>query len=242
MKALILAGGRGTRLASLTEATPKPLLDVAGKPFVLWLLERLSRQGVESAVLSVGYLSERIISRIGDRVGSMRIEYCVEESPLGTGGAIKEAVGAFPGGQWLVLNGDSFCEFDLDRMRRDWDPSRFEMGMVLQSRRALSDSSRYGSVDLDSASRRVTGFREKASAPMAEFINAGIYFLASPRALTDVPEKSFSFENRVLPMMCAEGRIQGLPVDGYFIDIGIPEDYARAGTEIPRIFGHDVNG
>lgn len=229
-QAIVLAGGRGTRLGLLTQHTPKPLLPVAGKPFLAYLLWLLAQQGVSELVLSVGYLSESIIHALGD--GSqfgVRIRYAVEETPLGTGGAVRFAASflPFPDNAFFVLNGDTLLDCNLQKLARLTLESDAAAGMAL---RQVEDVGRYGAVITENA--RVTVFSEK-SANGAGMVNGGVYALL-PQALDALPEGASSIEQDLFPQLTTQGKLAGLRTSGFFLDIGLPETYQEAQTALPE--------
>ena len=224
MEAVILAGGLGTRLRSVVSEVPKCMAPVDGKPFLQYMLEALSRHDISHVVLSVGYLKEAVIDFVSSREWPFDISYAVENEPLGTGGGIRLALRKCRGNKAYVLNGDTFFNVDLDRL-----PFVAPVTLALKPMR---DFDRYGTVDWDGD--LVTGFREKE--PCAEgLINGGVY--AVDRSLLDLTlyPKKFSFEKDVLEPMASLNLVAGRVQDGWFIDIGIPEDYARAQRELPEI-------
>ena len=226
-EAIILAGGLGTRLRSAVRDVPKCMAPVAGRPFLWYLLDALRDTQVKRVVLSVGYLREAVMEGIDPSEWPFEIDWAVEETPLGTGGGIRLALSRCRGDRVAVLNGDTLYDADLDALIE-----RSEGQAIALALKPLRDFDRYGAVVLEG--ERVTAFREKA--PCAEgLVNGGVY--AVDRRLLDLsglPEK-FSFEKEVLSPMAAAGRLAGYVDDGYFIDIGIPEDYARAQQELPEL-------
>jgi D-glycero-alpha-D-manno-heptose 1-phosphate guanylyltransferase len=228
MEAIVLAGGLGTRLRSRVADRPKPMAEVAGKPFLAWLLDYLGAQGVTAIVLSLGYRGEVIADYFGTHYRGLAIRYAVEETPLGTGGAIRLALGESRQDPVWVVNGDTMLCLDYRAM---WAAhrSRSATPMTMALRR-VADAGRYGAVSI--AGGLVTGFAA-GGASGAGLINSGVYLL-SPRLFDghDLPA-SFSLERDFLPRVAREGRIAGFVTDGWFIDIGVPEDYDRAQTELP---------
>lgn len=232
MKAiLVLAGGLGTRLRSVVGDMPKPLADVAGKPFLWWLLRQLELQGAGDVYLSVGYRHETIRSYFGDRFGGMRLHYVVEEEPLGTGGAVLKAITQMPGEEILILNGDTLAVVNLNSLLFEAEASGADVVLAVAE---VADAARYGTVEMEPGSRCIKAFLEKGRVG-AGAINAGVYVLRKS-ALTELPlPAKFSFEQDFL------GRyIDALHLIGYagvtdFIDIGIPEDYQAAQTKVPRL-------
>lgn len=228
-QAIVLAGGRGTRLGSLTQHTPKPLLPVAGKPFLAYLLWLLVQQGVSELVLSVGYLSESIIQALGDgsRFG-VRIRYAVEKTPLGTGGAVRFAASflPFPDKAFFVLNGDTLLDCNLQKLARLMLEGSATAGMAL---RQVEDVGRYGAVITENA--KVTAFSEK-SANGPGTVNGGVYALL-PQALDTLPEGASSIEQDLFPQLTTQGQLAALRTTGFFLDIGLPETYQEAQTALP---------
>ncbi|WP_011296909.1 nucleotidyltransferase family protein [Cupriavidus necator] len=229
--ALILAGGLGTRLRAVVGELPKPMADVAGHPFLWWLLKQLDKQGVKDAYLSVGYRHEMVRAGMGDVYGAMRLHYIVEEKPLGTGGAIFKAVQEIPGEDVLVFNGDTLAMVDLAAFVAFADASGADVAMAVAR---VEDATRYGTVEID-ADRRIRAFVEKGRGGPG-VINAGVYQLRK-RALTsrsDLPAR-FSFEQDFLARLSGTLHLGAFLGVTDFIDIGIPEDYQTAQTKVPAL-------
>lgn len=224
MEAIILAGGLGTRLRSVVSEVPKCMAPVDGKPFLQYLLEYLSRFDISHVVLSVGYLRDTIIRFVESRPWPFEISWAVEEEPLGTGGGIRLALSKCHGNQVYVLNGDTFFQVDLKNLP-------FEAPVTL-ALKPMRDFDRYGAVDWDGD--LVTGFREKQ--PCAEgLVNGGVYAIDRSQLDLALYPKVFSFENDLLEPLSDLFLVAGRVQDGYFIDIGIPEDYQRAQRELPEM-------
>ena len=227
----ILVGGLGTRLGALTAATPKPLLDCGDRPFLAWLIRELLRFGIEDVVLLTGYKAEKIEAALPAIEASLpkpvRITMAVEPKRAGTGGALFYARDHLAD-RFLLCNGDSFLDFNLARLLADTaqDPASVTARMVL---RHLPDTSRYGVVSLDGD--RVTSFQERPQPGQPGAINAGIYAVRRSMLADLTPD--CSLERDVLPKLAARGALRGTMGSGYFIDIGVPEDLARAQTELP---------
>ena len=226
MEAIILAGGKGTRLKSVVADVPKPMAPIAGRPFLCYLLDNLSDANFDRVILSVGYKREVIQKYFGSLYGKMRLEYYAEETPLGTGGAIKAALGRCNDDIVFVLNGDTLFQVDYAAMRRLHVAGQAPLTMAVKE---LTDFDRYGSLAIEDG--RITEFREKAFTERG-FINGGIYLMARD-LLHDAPEGNFSLEQdflmrRAVPM-------NAFLSEGYFLDIGIPEDYRRAQRELPTL-------
>lgn len=222
-EAIVLAGGFGTRLRGIVDDVPKPLAPVAGRPFLAWLLDRLAASGMRRCILATGYLSETIEQRIGARWQGMDIAYSVESEPLGTGGAIALAATHLLGDGAHVLNGDTWLEYDPAALEAAARAVDAPMAIALAR---VDDVARYGAVDV--AGARVAAFREKGEAGPG-WINAGCYFLGAD-ALAVLPRGAFSFEHAVLQPRTAAGEVAAFTASAGFIDIGVPEDYARAQT------------
>lgn len=222
-EAIVLAGGMGTRLRSVVKDLPKPMADVCGSPFLTHLLDFLSSSGVESVVLSVGHMRDSVIGHYGFCHNGMEIDYAVEESPLGTGGAIREALKHVDGEDAFILNGDSIIILDLRKMAKFHRGNGASLTMAIKP---VSDCSRYGAVRLEG--HKVIGFEEKGVRGPG-YINAGVYAVRKD-CFTNLPGWRFSFENDFLRSN-TEGTYAFIS-DDYFIDIGIPEDYMKAQTEL----------
>jgi D-glycero-alpha-D-manno-heptose 1-phosphate guanylyltransferase len=228
--AIILAGGFGTRLQSVVKDLPKPMADISGRPFLEYLFQELSQQGIEKVVLSVGYKWETIRNYFGDRFQNISIQYAIEDQPLGTGGAILKAVLSSDEQEFFVFNGDTFFNIDLAQFHVQHVQAGSSLSIAMKR---MLNFDRYGVVRTDS-SNRVLSFEEKRFYEEGN-INAGVYLLS--RKLFDqlsVPAK-FSFEKDLMEKYCAVMKFYGFPFEDYFIDIGIPEDYARAQKELPSL-------
>ncbi len=224
MRAVVLAGGRGTRLQARVQDVPKPMAPVAGRPFLEYVLDGLVKAGMGPIVLSVGYMAEVIMAHFGGSYGGARIEYAVEESPLGTGGAIAHALAGT--GPALVVNGDTFLRADFAEFVAWYERDPVPVAIML---RRVQDIARYGAVRLQGD--RVTAFAEKGGSGPG-LINAGVY-LVHP----DVFGKfglagAFSFETDLLQRHLDALQVRASVTDGYFIDIGIPADFDRAQSEL----------
>ena len=223
--AVILAGGFGTRLASVVPDLPKPMAPVADRPFLEHLLDFLQAQGVNHVVLAVGFRREAIMDHFGARYRKLRIDYVEERDPLGTGGALRKAFAQTGLQRALAMNGDSFCNLDLSRLTA----THQQLGLCATLSLVHQDNAaRFGQVEVD-ADRRIRGFREKSDTPAPGLINAGIYALN--RSVFDLaPDaEKFSFETEILQAHCERGVFGAHPVqDVQFIDIGVPDDYERA--------------
>lgn len=225
MQAIILAGGFGTRLGSVVSDVPKAMASVAGRPFLAWLLDYAAAQGVTDAVLCVHHLHEAISGCFGERYGDMRLRYSIEDVPLGTGGAVKKALGmCAPSRPVAVMNGDSLVKLNYRRMLA------FHSGPLTIAVRTVADTSRYSTLRIERS--LIRDFQPLGDDAPGQ-ISAGFYIM-SPTMFRgyDMPDV-FSLEHdffaRHTPHMLP-GAYDGVE---YFIDIGVPDDYARAQGEVP---------
>ncbi len=222
MQTLILAGGLGTRLGSLAADTPKPMLEIAGRPFLELQIRYLAGQGISDVVLCVGHLAGRVRAHFGDGSAfGVRIAYALENRQLGTGGAVRNALPLISGGSVLICNGDSFVDFDVAALAKLHARLGSLATLVLVS---VEDPSRFGSVVLG-PDGRITRFDEKIGSGAGQ-VNAGVY-LVERRLIEQMPPGPASLERDVFPML-TDGRLGGLPVTGRMVDIGTPEALGAA--------------
>ena len=233
IEAIVLAGGQGTRLRAIVRDLPKPMADIAGLPFLWWLMTRLKQQGVGRVILSVGYKSETIQDYFGTAFGGMEISYAVEKEPLGTGGAMKYALEKAKESKVIVLNGDSYADVSLQGLLSRFDSASTNLAVAVTY---LSDSARYGSLVIDKETNTITGFSEKQG-PATGCINAGVYCLRRDIFVKYSTPAKFSFERDFLPKQLGLIRPLALHSVRAFIDIGVPEDYRIAQTLIPALAG-----
>ena len=230
-QALILAGGRGTRLGAITEAIPKPMLRIAGdKPFLDYLIEMIERHGYEDILLLGGYLGEVLEAAYdGRRIGRATIRVLREKAPLGTAGALTIARETLDP-RFLMMNGDAFFDINL----RALEQAALEGGaMATLALRSVGDAARYGRVIEEQG--KVVAFLEKdPSRPGPGIINGGIYVLK--REILDlVSALPCSLEQDVFPALVERGQIRGKAFDGYFLDIGLPETLEQGHRELPNV-------
>ena len=228
---VILAGGQGTRLGTLAATTPKPVLEVGGRPFLFWLMREAQRFGVEQFLILAGHLATALERGARDAAALLpkpcAVEFVVEPAPAGTGGALLGASGRLDE-RFLLCNGDSLFDANLARLMGDamGDPSDV-LGRLLLRR--TEDAARYGVVAL--SDDRVTAFRERPAPGEAGVVNAGVYILH--RHILGHLAPICSLERDVLPALAATGALRGTLAPGWFIDIGVPHDLARARAELP---------
>ena len=225
MEAIVLAGGFGTRLRTVVSDVPKPMAPIAGRPFLEVLLDALAENGVSHVVLAGGYKKESIRSHFGRAYQSITLDYSVEDTPLGTGGAIKKALALCHDDDVLIVNGDTFFDVDFKKMMTTHKECGAPVTMAI---REMTHFSRYGTIAVNDGN--VTRMIEKKPCEQG-YINGGIYCV-SRHLLDDVTEDAFSFESDFLAKAVSSMKIRAFISNGYFIDIGVPEDYARAQTEL----------
>jgi D-glycero-alpha-D-manno-heptose 1-phosphate guanylyltransferase len=225
--AIILAGGLGTRLKEAVPDLPKCMAEVAGEPFIVHVIRYLLSQGVEHFIISLGYKADVLQSFLDKKFHTLHIEYCIEEEPLGTGGAIQFACKKLSCKNVIVVNGDSIYKADLKALTILHEANDAACTLALKP---MQNFDRYGVVEINENST-IKSFREKQYYPSG-LINAGVYLLNKDQFLEKGFPEKFSFEKDFLEKHFSEGKMFGLINDDYFIDIGIPEDYSRAQTEL----------
>lgn len=228
IEAVILAGGRGTRLNSVVNDRPKPMALVNNKPFLEYLIHDLSEKKVSHVVLSVGYLAEQIKSHFGSRFKDVSISYAHEQQPLGTGGGIALAAQKISGDSFILLNGDTFVEFDLHQLVTTTENPCKNTILV----KYLNQTHRYGTINFQD--NRLLSFNEK-NKDQAGYINTGVYHLKKSIFDNFKVNQAFSFEQDFMSDPEVRDEFRVVTTTGKFIDIGIPEDYQRASTILPKI-------
>jgi D-glycero-alpha-D-manno-heptose 1-phosphate guanylyltransferase len=228
-EAVILAGGFGTRLRSVVKDIPKPMAEVCGKPFLSYLLDFLNKQKIERVILSVGYKFDIIKNFFGSRYKDLKLEYAIEDKPLGTGGGLKNALKYTSEKNIYVLNGDTFFDIDLIIFFNFHKNKNSKLTIALKK---IENAERYGVVEIDH-NNKIISFLEKGKMNSG-FINGGIYLLNIEFFNSLAQEDSFSFEKNFLEKYYKKFEFYGFPLDRFFIDIGIPEDYERANIEFQR--------
>lgn len=219
MEAIILAGGFGTRLSHIVTDVPKPMAKVSGHPFLNYIFEYLLQNDIKHIILAVGYKAKTIQDYFGNNYKGIPITYSMEDTPLGTGGAIKKAISYSKGDNTFIVNGDTYFDVDLKNMNTFHHDNNSDISIAVKP---MSNFERYGSVVIDG--NRIKKFEEKKPTLKGK-INGGIY-LINNKILNSVKEESFSFEKVVLESGLVP--IYAFESNGYFIDIGVPEDYYKA--------------
>lgn len=224
-EAIVLAGGFGTRLRNVVPDLPKPMAPVGGRPFLEIVLRSLASKGFSRVVLSLGFMAEKISGHFGNQFAGMDLVYVVEDRPMGTGGAVRLAIEQCIQDHVFVMNGDTFLDLEAEAIEDRWRANRH----VVIVAREVPDTFRYGRLLVQNG--LVTGFTEKGTNG-AGFINAGCYVFRKTELDAFPLNQPFSLEADFLAKA-----VQTIPVDvfvtnGHFIDIGVPDDYHRAQTEL----------
>ncbi|NCY25142.1 MAG: HAD-IIIA family hydrolase [Alphaproteobacteria bacterium] len=226
-QAAILVGGRGTRLGSLTDSIPKPMVEVASRPFLDWLIEEVARHGIPRITLLAGYLGQSIVARYdGKTIRGAQIEVLVEPEPLGTAGGLRLFADRLEE-RFLLLNGDT--RFDVNLL--DLALHAADALATLALRRE-APGARYGTVAIEPQGR-ISGFAARAPDRTGP-INGGIYLMRRD-IVGHIGPGAVSMEADIFPRLAACGQLRGALYDGAFIDIGIPEDLAAAQSIIPAM-------
>ncbi|BEJ91623.1 NTP transferase domain-containing protein [Campylobacter jejuni] len=220
MQAIILCGGLGTRLKSVIKDIPKPMAPINNKPFLEFIFEYLKKQGIKEVILAVSYKYEVIQEYFKDEFLGIKIKYSIEKEPLGTGGAIKEAL-KFIKNEAYVLNGDTIFDIDLKKLI-------LNNSKICLALKQMNDFDRYGTVELDSKNY-IKLFKEKEFKKQG-LINGGIYFLNKDIFNDFTLQEKFSFEE-FLQENYKKLKARACIFDDYFIDIGVPSDYERFSDE-----------
>ncbi|MCS6934299.1 MAG: nucleotidyltransferase family protein [Chitinophagales bacterium] len=226
--AIVLAGGLGKRLRSVVHDLPKPMAPVRGKPFLHYVLLYAQRQGVREVILAVGYKSDAIAQYFGEMYLGVRIRYSIEQEPLGTGGALQQAM-CLAGDEAIVLNGDTYFDVPLTALAEHHYRSGADITIAVKT---LRNFDRYGTVNTNSQ-QYITSFEEKK--PMEYgMINGGVYYVQKNLFAHAPASQSYSFERDILEKHVSRLRMSAYVCDGFFIDIGVPEDYAKAQEILPE--------
>ncbi|MEO0341578.1 MAG: nucleotidyltransferase family protein [Bacteroidota bacterium] len=229
-EAIVLAGGLGTRLRSVVSEQPKSMAPINGRPFLEYQLDGLLAQGIERIIFSVGYKSDYIINHFKDGYKGAEVVFALERAPLGTGGAIKNAMQAVQSEHVLVVNGDSLFLVDIQAEYQLFLAKEAHLVLALKP---MQDFERYGSVLLDEDDR-INAFLEKR--PVVEgLINGGVYIFDKTHFDQHTFPQKFSIERDYFEAMVAQEKMYGFISDQYFLDIGIPEDFAKAQVEFGRL-------
>ena len=223
LTAMILAGGMGTRLRPVLADRQKVAAEVAGTPFIAYLLRQVEKAGVRKAILCAGYRAQSLKTAVQGLFPRLEVKFSIEERPLGTGGALRLALKSCMEKEFLVMNGDSFFDLDLNAFLAFSE--RASESAVISLRR-MENVARYGMVRLPSG--KIARFEEKGAFRGAGWINAGIYRIRR-EVLEQIPEQTLcSLEREIFPRLAENGELAGYPAEGMFIDIGTPESFLEA--------------
>lgn len=228
-EAIILAGGFGTRLASVVDV-PKPMAPINDVPFLVYILNYLAKHNITKIHLAVGYKHQVIIDYFGDEYNGLKLNYVIEDTPLGTGGAVKQALEKVSSDEIFIINGDTFFDVDLAKMYEHFVTSKAKVSLALKP---MEKFDRYGVVEID-AKTRIQAFKEKKFCEQGA-INGGIYLLKTNIFKGLSLPQQFSLEQDYFDKYCAKSDFYGFISDSYFIDIGIPSDYAKAQIELTNL-------
>ena len=224
-EAIILAGGFGTRLREVIQDLPKPMAPINNIPFLEYLVKYLKHFGITKIIFSTGHLSKKISDYFGEEFNGISIAYSHEDTPLGTGGGIRLALEKCKDKEVLVMNGDSFFDIDLHNYFQLHQQSHSSCSLAI---RKVEDASRYGTIQLKE-NGKIISFNEKNGKNEPGLINAGVYIINRDLYLKNTPEQvNFSIEKDFYEKLVSHFNIFGFQLPGYFIDIGIPEDYNKA--------------
>lgn len=227
-EAIILAGGFGTRLQAVVSNVPKPMAPINNEPFLNYVFDYLLHYKIEHVVLSTGYLADKISDYYKNEYRGIKISYTKEETPLGTGGGIRLAMTKCYTSDVLVLNGDSFFDVNITDHFNNHISKQADCSLAL---RKVFNASRYGTILLG-IGNAIETFKEKNNIEQTGLINGGVYILNRKLYLSKTNEAvPFSIEKDFYESRINELHIFGFEYDGYFIDIGIPEDYNKAQTD-----------
>lgn len=228
MEAIILAGGLGTRLKSVVKDVPKPMANINGKPFLEFVLTYLHQQGVQHAVLAVSYKYELIQKHFNNSYKTISLSYSIENTPLGTGGALKQALNLCDEKEVFVCNGDTLFEINLAKLLQCKHET--QESMLCLALKQMQNFDRYGRVELNKTGF-ITAFKEKEFCKLG-LINGGIYLINKNIFDYFTHQQNFnvkdlfSFEH-FLQRYFKDLKARACVFDDYFIDIGVPEDYER---------------
>mgnify|MGYP001562273124 CR=1 FL=1 len=230
MKAVILAGGKGTRLRPYTTVLPKPLMPIGERPILEILIRQMSAKGFKDIIVTTGYLAELIMTFLGD--GSkfgVKIKYSKEAKPLGTAGGlgfIKDDLS----GDFLMVNGDLLTTLNFADLVDYHRKNQAVATIALKKRQIHID---FGVIELEGSTNNIKGYAEKPT--MESFVSMGVYVLNTDVLKYIKPDEYLDFPNLIQILMAAGQTVKGYVFDGYWLDIGRPDDYEKANTDIQDI-------
>ena len=236
MQAIILSGGLGTRLKTVVNLQPKTLAPVAGKPFLYWLITHLQKNNITDFIFSLGYLHEQVELFLKNEFPTLNYITVIEKEPMGTGGAIKLCLPFCKYDEILLVNGDTFFDLNIQDFQTNFLSSKADCSIALTP---MQNFNRYGAVTIN-ADNVITEFNEKKYCDFG-LINTGMVLFTRTvfeNKIKNLPPK-FSFEKDFIESNILILKITGYISSGYFIDIGIPDDYKKAQLEIETLFSSD---
>ncbi len=240
MKAVIMAGGLGTRLRPLTNVMPKHILPILGKPMIEYVINSMVSAGFDDIILTTGHIHEKIVEVVGDATQyGARALYSIESKPLGTAGSVKR-VSAFLDDTFIVGSGDVLADVNL---RELYEFHKKKGAMATMALTEVENPTEYGIVGLDNNSK-IVKFKEKPLEyeVFSNLINAGIYVL-EPEALDYVPKETmFDFSKNLFPVLLEKGVLYGMPIKGLWRDVGRPADLIGAHMDIAERKGRILKG
>lgn len=230
MKVIILAGGEGLRLRKIIKDAPKPMVKIADRPFLEYLILQLVKHNLKDIILAVGYKKELIKAHFNNgKHWNVNITYSEEKELLGTAGALKKAASLTDDAEFLVMNADSMLDLNFDELISF---HRNKKAIATIALTKVDDLSRYGRVQIDS-DNRIIKFDEKGSVG-GGFVNGGVYIL-NRKIIHSIPLGKVSLERNILPHY-AKQKLYGMITDGFFIDIGVPEDFLSLCNNPEKLF------
>ncbi len=227
MKAVIMAGGKGTRLAPLTNETPKPLMPIINKPILQYIIELLKKHGITDISMSLGYMAGKIIETFGNGKDlGVNLRYSIEKEPLGTAGGVKAAAENFKE-DFLVISGDAFTDYDLSELI-SFHKNHGKLVTIAAAR--VKDPSAFGVMLLNGAGK-VRSFIEKPKEPLSNIASTGIYVMKS-EILKKIPDGFCDFARDVFPKI--KGQIYAKVMNGYWSDIGTLLSYYETNYHVAK--------
>ena len=227
--AIILCGGAGSRLRSVTGDAPKAMALIAGRPFLELLLLQLARSSIRRVILAVGHRKEAIMSHFGDHHSGLKLVYSIESSPLGTGGALRNAADLLESDVALVMNGDSYIDADLNQFGEDHHDNQADVTVMLTRDESRNDC---GSVRFDE-NGCISNFQEKISSREPSYVNAGVYLIRRSLLLGIPSGNPISIERELFPQWLRDKKlVRAALSSSACVDIGTPERYLLAQTAL----------
>ena len=227
LTAVILCGGKGTRLSPIIADRPKALAKINNVPFIFYLLEQLEESGINKVVLCTGYLGNLIVDAVGLKYKQLDVMYSEEQSALGTGGALRNCIGYVLTDYAIVMNGDSYTDFDIQHLFAWHQEKKAVVSLVAVK---VPEVERYGSIGINSHQQITEFFEKKKEVEFSSgLVNAGIYMMDRNEIGKLPGNKSFSFEQEYLPSIVGRN-LFGFQSNGRFIDIGTPASFHSAAS------------